>query len=169
VTNSAIIQVRAAILVTIGHSPPLDTQHSSSLSTEFTTSSAPAFGKRPPAAPRPARAPSLPGRHLDAQTRVSAGFCRHHGVLFGADAAAAALGGARRPEAATSVYHSRNTASSPLASAPESTPFQAGAVYIDGQGITAVQDNAAPAPPGFADAAIVSSSCAVRPSRQSDI
>ena len=47
--------------------------------------------------------------------------------------------------------------------------FQAGAVYIDGQGITAVQDNAAPAPPGFADAAIVSSSCAVRPSRQSDI
>jgi len=152
VTNSAIIQVRAAILVTIGHSPPLDTQHSSSLSTEFTTSSAPAFGKRPPAAPRPARAPSLPGRHL-----------------FGADAAAAALGGARRPEAATSVYHSRNTASSPLASAPESTPFQAGAVYIDGQGITAVQDNAAPAPPGFADAAIVSSSCAVRPSRQSDI
>jgi hypothetical protein len=36
--------------------------------------------------------------------------------------------------------------------------FQAGAVYIDGQIIAAAQDSAAPAPPGFADAAIVSSS-----------
>jgi amidohydrolase family protein len=41
--------------------------------------------------------------------------------------------------------------------------FEAGAVYIDGQSITAVQDSAAPAPPGFADAALVSSSGIIFP------
>jgi hypothetical protein len=34
--------------------------------------------------------------------------------------------------------------------------FPTGAVYIDGQSITAVQDSAAPPPPNFAGATIVS-------------
>lgn len=41
--------------------------------------------------------------------------------------------------------------------------FPAGAVYIDGQSIAAVQDSAAPPPPDFADAATVSSSGIIFP------
>jgi cytosine/adenosine deaminase-related metal-dependent hydrolase len=43
------------------------------------------------------------------------------------------------------------------------TVFPAGAVYIDGQNITAVQESAAPPPPGFAGATTVSTSGSIFP------
>jgi imidazolonepropionase-like amidohydrolase len=44
-----------------------------------------------------------------------------------------------------------------------STVLQAGAVYIDGQNVIAVQDSAAPSPPGFAGATTVGSSGVIFP------
>src|SRR6266436_1556261 len=44
-----------------------------------------------------------------------------------------------------------------------STVLQAGAVYIDGQNVIAVQDSAAPPPPGFAGATILNSSGIIFP------
>jgi 5-methylthioadenosine/S-adenosylhomocysteine deaminase len=43
------------------------------------------------------------------------------------------------------------------------TVFPAGAAYIDGQNITAVQESAAPPPPGFAGATTVSTSGSIFP------